>query len=353
MLKEFRSIDVYWDKATRRIYEEIRSSSSDEKGRKLTVQIVNDGQIQDLTSVALNLYWETQDGENRGLDPFTALDPENGIYELYFRTGMLEHVGKLNAHLHLVDTTGAITSEPFTIFVFQGVDVDAMASEDELSALNQALIEVQNIKQDEAERVSAETERITAEEERVSNENERKTAETTRNTNETTRVSNETDRVNAEDIRIANETNRVNAENNRVAAETARVTAEEEREQGYPALDGRITTVEQNLAWTDYIELTLLNGWTGSLRVRKNAMEMVFIYGEITPGATARGTTIASVPSIYRPARVSALPAQSEGVNIGAINGLAVTTSGNINIYGSASEDIGELGVRINYIYGL
>ena len=244
MLKDFRSIDVYWDKATRRIYEEIRSSSSDEKGRKLTVQIVNDGQIQDLTNVALNLYWETQDGENRGLDPFTALDPENGIYELYFRTGMLQHVGKLNAHLHLVDTTGAITSEPFTIFVFEGVDVDAMASDDELSALNQALIEVQNIKQDEAERVSAETERITAEEERVSNENERKTAEIIRLTNETTRVSNETGRVNAEDARNTNETNRVDAESGRVTAETARVIAEEEREQGYPALDGRITAVE-------------------------------------------------------------------------------------------------------------
>ena len=261
MLKEFRSIDVYWDKATRRIYEEIRSSSSDEKGRKLTVQIVNDGQIQDLTNVALNLYWETQDGENRGLDPFEPLDAENGIYELYFRTGMLQHVGKLNAHLHLVDTTGAITSEPFTIVVFSGVDVDAMASDDELSALNQALIEVQNIKQDEAERVSAETERIAAEEERVSNENERKTAETTRNTNETTRVSNETDRVNAEDTRIANETNRVSAETNRASAETARVnaeterataetaraSAEEERAEGYPALDTRLTTVEQNL----------------------------------------------------------------------------------------------------------
>ena len=247
MLKEFRSIDVYWDKATRRIYEEIRSSSSDEKGRKLTVQIVNDGQIQDLTNVALNLYWETQDGENRGLDPFEPLDAENGIYELYFRTGMLQHVGKLNAHLHLVDTTGAITSEPFTIVVFQGVDVDAMASEDELSALNQALIEVQNIKQDEAERVAnedlragAETERIAAEEERVSNENERKTAETTRNTNETTRVSNETDRVNAEQARAT-------AETERVTAESARVSAEEERAEGYPLLDGRLTTVEENL----------------------------------------------------------------------------------------------------------
>ncbi len=267
MLKEFRSIDVYWDKATRRIYEEIRSSSSDEKGRKLTVQIVNDGQIQDLTNVALNLYWETQDGENRGLDPFEPLDAENGIYELYFRTGMLQHVGKLNAHLHLVDTTGAITSEPFTIFVFEGVDVDAMASEDELSALNQALIEVQNVKQAEVERVSAEAERIIAEEERVGNENERKTAETTRNTNETTRVSNETDRVNAEDTRNTNEMNRVDAESGRVTAETARVIAEEEREQGYPALDGRITAVEQNI---DLLEIRFHQ--TSNLKAQYAAM---------------------------------------------------------------------------------
>lgn len=247
MLKEFRSIDVYWDKATRRIYEEIRSSSSDEKGRKLTVQIVNDGQIQDLTNVALNLYWETQDGENRGLDPFEPLDPENGIYELYFRTGMLKHVGKLNAHLHLVDTTGAITSEPFTIFVFEGVDVDAMASDDELSALNQALIEVQNIKQDEAERVSAEAERATAEEERVSNENERKNAETIRLTNETDRVDNEEDRVAAESDRVSAESSRTVNENARLSAESDRVTAENVRAEGYPLLDGRLTTVEQNI----------------------------------------------------------------------------------------------------------
>ena len=303
MLKEFRSIDVYWDKATRRIYEEIRSSSSDEKGRKLTVQIVNDGQIQDLTNVALNLYWETQDGENRGLDPFEPLDAENGIYELYFRTGMLEHVGKLNAHLHLVDTTGAITSEPFTIFVFEGVDVDAMASEDELSALNQALIEVQNIKQDEAERVSAETERITAEEERVSNENERKTAETTRNTNEATRVSSETDRVNAEDTRKTNETNRVDAESNRVTAETARVTAEEEREQGYPALDGRITAVEQNISLLNPIPisktftLTFANGYAtvsaSDLGVTDVAAHYWIVQGYYTGGS------LIIVPRLY------------------------------------------------------
>ena len=282
MLKEFRSIDVYWDKATRRIYEEVRASSSDDKGRKLTVQIVNDGQIQDLTNVALNLYWETQYGESRGLDPFEPLDAENGIYELYFRTGMLEHVGKLNAHLHLVDTTGAITSEPFTIYVFKGVDVDAMASDDELSALNKALIEVQDIKQDEAERVSAETERATAEEERKTAETARATAETTRNTNETTRVSNETDRVNAEDTRKTNETNRVDAENGRVTAETARVTAEEEREQGYPALDGRITAVEQSIEFVE-MEQTKTSDGTSP------ALEFVF---DVPEGFTSTGAVV-------------------------------------------------------------
>ena len=257
MLKEFRSIDVYWDKATRRIYEEIRSSSSDEKGRKMTVQIVNDGQIQDLTNVALNLYWETQDGENRGLDPFEPLDAENGIYELYFRTGMLQHVGKLNAHLHLVDTTGAITSEPFTIVVFEGVDVDAMASDDELSALNQALIEVQNIKQAEVERVANEEQRTIAEEERIENEQVRATNEGERVNAESTRTNAETNRASAETSRVNAEQARATAETERVTAESARVSAEEERAEGYPLLDGRLTTVEQ-----DIIDIQAFVGYT-------------------------------------------------------------------------------------------
>ena len=332
MLKEFRSIDVYWDKATRRIYEEIRSSSSDEKGRKLTVQIVNDGQIQDLTNVALNLYWETQDGENRGLDPFEPLDPENGIYELYFRTGMLKHVGKLNAHLHLVDTTGAITSEPFTIVVFSGVDVDAMASDDELSALNQALIEVQNVKQAEVERVSAEAERIIAEEERKTAETARATAENTRNTNETDRVDNEEDRVAAELDRIDNEEDRLAAESDRVTAETARVTAEEEREQGYPALDGRITAVEQNIdlvnlmdsvSWND--SLTLTNRYIAKL----DNLLIIHLQARDPDTPIPSETVIGTLPANLRPREVRYLPMWSTSV----AGQVMIDDSGNIIVY--------------------
>lgn len=108
------------------------------------------------------------------------------------------------------------------------------------------------------------------------------------------------------------------------------------------------------LAWSDYTELTLLNGWTGSLRVRKNdALEMVFIYGEISPGVTDIGTTITTLSPLYRPARAVALPAQSAVINIGAITGLAIVTSGNLNIYGEASNQIGNYSVRINYMYRL
>ena len=104
------------------------------------------------------------------------------------------------------------------------------------------------------------------------------------------------------------------------------------------------------LAWTDYEELTLLNGWTGSLRVRKNAMDLVWIYGEITPGVTERGTTIATLPLGYRGPQVTALPAQSSTVSVGGIVGLAILTSGNLNIYGNAGDNLGTA-ARINYVY--
>jgi len=145
MLKEFRSIDVYWDKATRRIYEEIRTSSSDEKGRKLTVQVVNDGQTQNLSGTSLSLFWKL--GEEEGLDVFTPIDIDNGIFELYFTARMLSNIGKLTAYLYLIDTTGATTSEPFSITVFEGIDAEAVTSEAELTTLTQALVQVQDLKQ--------------------------------------------------------------------------------------------------------------------------------------------------------------------------------------------------------------
>lgn len=248
MLNQFRATNIVWDKASLKLYAAIRASSSDENGRKLVVQVINKGVTENLENTSLSLYWEQ--GETKGLDSFNLIDAKNGIFEIYYTTEMLSHIGQLKAYLYLIDAVGAVTSEPFGLTVFKGIDTDAIQSDNSISTLTQAIIDVNNLKSDIAVIKSEEEERVSNENERKTAETARATAETTRNTNETTRVSNETNRVDAEDTRNTNETNRVDAESNRVTAETARVTAEEEREQGYPLLDGRLTTVEtavQNL----------------------------------------------------------------------------------------------------------
>ena len=91
MLSEFRSTNITWDKATSRIYSPVTANASDENGRKLVVQIVNSGQVEDLTGATLHLYWETRDKLHDGLDVFEAVDLKKGEFELSYTTGMLSN----------------------------------------------------------------------------------------------------------------------------------------------------------------------------------------------------------------------------------------------------------------------
>ncbi|MGI6154442.1 MAG: DUF2817 domain-containing protein [Enterococcus lemanii] len=147
-LNQFRSIDLTWDRANGRIYEAIRVASSDENGRKLTVRVSNGSLVEDLSSATLNLYWETTNAKNKGLDAFEVVDASRGIFEIYFTTGMLSNVGKLYAWLQLVDTAGTVTSERFDITVFRGIDNDAAESENSFTSLTTALVRVNNIDAD-------------------------------------------------------------------------------------------------------------------------------------------------------------------------------------------------------------
>lgn len=291
MLDNFRSINLTWDKASGKVYKIVRTSSSDEAGRKLVVQILNDGQVEDLTGATLNLYWETKDKEHNGLDVFDEVDVSKGIFELYFTTGMLSNIGDLNSHLHFFDGQGFITSEPFKITVFKGVDTDAIESSDSFTALTEALIKVDGIQEEfetneaerqadfeaneskrksdfeasESERQStfddnessrqsefdvneqtrqlnedvrvsneqareaAESDRVTAENTRETQESSRESSESTRESNEDTRISNENARQNAESIRAANESTRQSDEQARETAELNRTSAESTR----------------------------------------------------------------------------------------------------------------------------
>ncbi len=154
MLNEFRSTLITWDKATSRIYSPVTANASDENGRKLVVQIVNGGQVEDLTGATLHLYWETRDKAHDGLDVFKAVDLKKGEFELSYTTGMLSNQGVLNANLVLIDTVGRVVSERFKITVTEGIDNDAIQSENSFSSLTQALIDVSNLEQNYTPRLN-------------------------------------------------------------------------------------------------------------------------------------------------------------------------------------------------------
>ena len=154
MLNEFRSTSITWDKATRRIYSPITANESDSNGRKLNIQVVNSGQVENLTGATLHLYWETKDKTQHGLDAFAASDISKGEFEIFYTTAMLSNVGELNATLVLVDSTGKVVSDWFKITVARGINEGAIESENSFSSLTQALIDISNLEQNYAPRLN-------------------------------------------------------------------------------------------------------------------------------------------------------------------------------------------------------
>ncbi|MCT1797429.1 SGNH/GDSL hydrolase family protein [Aerococcus viridans] len=148
VLNDFRTIDVTWDKASQSIYQKIQVSSGDARGRKLVVQILNNGQLENANGKRLFLGWKSAKNRTNGLDPFSILNIEKGIFELYFTTGMLSNVGEISAWLKVMDNIGTVESLPFTILIHKGIDKDAIESSDSFSALDDALRTVVELKAD-------------------------------------------------------------------------------------------------------------------------------------------------------------------------------------------------------------
>lgn len=281
MLNEFRRIDITWDKASRKIYDLLRTSSSDENGRKLVVQVLNNGSTVNLEGTELRLYWETKDKHYIGFDRFELVDAEKGIFELAFSTGMLSNVGKLKANLHLMnpaDETIIVTSEPFNIEVFEGIDNESIEASNSFTALTNALVRLTRIEEQEEERKSNEVARGDAENTREDNESTRQQNESNREnaeeerkemfeTNESDRQSefenNESSRQSTfesnensrqsdfednEDARQQNEQSRQNQESTRQSNESARQSNEQSRQATFEDLQQAMEAVEQDYA---------------------------------------------------------------------------------------------------------
>lgn len=144
MLNKFRQQYLSWDIANQRIYDKLFANSGDINGRKLIAKILDDVQETDLTGSILSLGWNS--GKVQGMDVFTPIDIETGLFELYYTDDMLTNIGKLEASLILTMPDSNIESLPFEIEVKKGVINESATAESSFTTLVQALIKVENLK---------------------------------------------------------------------------------------------------------------------------------------------------------------------------------------------------------------
>lgn len=141
-LENFRTQKIIWDRANKNIFEKIEANSGDSNGRKLVVQVINQGVTEVLSGTTLSLGWKSRKGA-KGLDAFDVVDASKGIFEIYYTTEMLSNIGNIEASFILIDSTGRIESSTFTISVRPStVDDASIESKNSFTALTEALVKV-------------------------------------------------------------------------------------------------------------------------------------------------------------------------------------------------------------------
>jgi len=148
MLDQFKTTEIIWDRASERIYGEIKAHNGDSNGRRLKVQILNADIVENLGSSTLSLGWKSSTNAAQGLDVFTTINSAIGLYEINFTTEMLNaDKNIIEASLILVTSTGRVESIPFNISIIRSVvDDAAVQSSDSYTALTTVLLDLQDVR---------------------------------------------------------------------------------------------------------------------------------------------------------------------------------------------------------------
>lgn len=155
VLNDFRSQEITWDKASRKMFDTFEASAGDSNGRKMILQVLDQGKVTNLSGVNLSLAWKKSNGDNKGLDAFKVVDATKGLFEIYYTTQMLSNIGDLKASFILVDSTGRIESDSFTIVVNGSmVDDGSVQSENSFTSLTEALVKVNELEENYAPRLN-------------------------------------------------------------------------------------------------------------------------------------------------------------------------------------------------------
>lgn len=250
-LDKFRSVNLKLDEANAYDIKTQFAKQGDYNGRVLYVQVTNGGEVSSQTEVSLNLGWQHATEKNQGLDPFELVDEDKGIFKIAYPAEML-HPGTVICAIQIVESDKITVTRNFKLEVEKSpFDDETVVSSNSFTALQKALMRVEDIELSEQERQDTfeanETKRQTTFEKSESdrgstfksNESERQAEfdsnEQTRQSNEDTRISNENARKTAESHRATAESNRETAEDARKSQESSRVSAETARKNAETA----------------------------------------------------------------------------------------------------------------------
>lgn len=115
-LDKFRDVDLVIDKANDNFIQRQFVSQADYKGRTLTVQITNDGEIGEIPGLFLNLRWQNQSAGNTDLTAFTLIDKENSIFRIEYPQHMMTP-GKVVASIQLIHDGKTLHMKQFELTV--------------------------------------------------------------------------------------------------------------------------------------------------------------------------------------------------------------------------------------------
>ena len=115
-LNQFRDVDLVIDKANDNFIQRQFVSQADYKGRTLTVQVTNNGEIGEIPGLFLNLRWQNQSAGNTDLTAFTLIDKENSVFRIEYPHHMMTP-GKVIANIQVIQNGTALHMKSFELTV--------------------------------------------------------------------------------------------------------------------------------------------------------------------------------------------------------------------------------------------
>ncbi|MEQ7028336.1 BppU family phage baseplate upper protein, partial [Enterococcus gallinarum] len=107
-LDQFRDVDLVIDRANDSFVQKQFVSQGDYKGRTLTVQVTNNGNVGEVPGLTLNLNWHNEASGLTDLSAFTILDKTNSIFRIEYPEHMMTP-GKVIASIQVIQD-GKVTN---------------------------------------------------------------------------------------------------------------------------------------------------------------------------------------------------------------------------------------------------